>query len=115
MTPLRQKGDIIMIRSVSRFAVEINKPDSPYFERVICFVRPQYAENGSINLHRAALECIEGINENVECSSAADASDAADSENPFFERILGLPRWVLMAGAAVLGSVFTILGAVLIF
>ena len=102
-----------MIRSVSRFAVEINKPDSPYFERVICFVRPQYAENGSIDLHRAAQECLDVINEGIECSACIDEPRRTD--NPFFEKILGLPRWVLMSAAAALGSVLTILGIILIF
>lgn len=103
-----------MIRSVSRFAVEINKPDSPYFERVICFVRPQYAENGSIDLHRAACECIDEINEGIECSENAP-EPAETVGNPFFEKILSLPKWALMAGAAVLGSVLTVIGALLIF
>ncbi len=102
-----------MIRSVSRFAVEINKPDSPYFERVICFVRPQYAENGSIDLHRAACECISEINDGIECCS--EASGDTEEKNPFLEKFLGLPRWALMAGAALLGSVLTMLGILLIF
>ncbi len=103
-----------MIRSVSRFAVEINKPDSPYFERVICFVRPQYAENGSIDLHRAACQCIDEINEGIECSGSIP-EPAETENNPFFEKILNLPKWALMAGAAALGSVLTVIGALLIF
>ena len=101
-----------MIRSVSRFAVEINKPDSPYFERVICFVRPQYAENGSIDLHRAAQECIDEINEGIECYAQND--EPKENISPFFEKVLGLPKWALMAGAAVLGSVITVVGVLLI-
>lgn len=102
-----------MIRSVSRFAVEINKPDSPYFERVICFVRPQYAENGSIDLHRAACECISEINDGIECCS--ECCEPPEEKNPFFEKLFGLPKWALMSGAAVLGSILTILGILLIF
>ncbi len=102
-----------MIRSVSRFAVEINKPDSPYFERVICFVRPQYAENGSIDLHKAAMECIEDINDDIE------VGDNREEENhkipPLWNKVLGLPRWALMAGAATIGSIFTAVGVLLIF
>lgn len=102
-----------MIRSVSRFAVEINKPDSPYFERVICFVRPQYAENGSIDLHRAARECIEDINEGIEACEERESEPRQVS--PLWQRVLGLPRWALMAGAATLGSVLTAVGVLLIF
>ncbi len=104
---------IAVIRSVSRFAVEINKPDSPYFERVICFVRPQYAENGSIDLHRAAMECINELNDGIECSEEVKEVEESVS-NPFLEKIMGLPKWVLMAGAAAAGSVLSILGVLLI-
>ncbi len=103
-----------MIRSVSRFAVEINKPDSPYFERVICFVRPQYAENGSIDLHRAACECIDEINEGIECSEDSSTPERS-AKDMFSEKLMGLPRWSLMAGAAAAGSGLTLIGALLIF
>lgn len=101
-----------MIRSVSRFAVEINKPDSPYFERVICFVRPQYAENGSIDLHKAAQECIEEINEDIEYSD--EKEEYSKKVNTLVDKILGLPKWALMAGAAALGSVLSVIGVLLI-
>lgn len=102
-----------MIRSVGRFAVEINKPDSPYFERVICFVRPQYAENGSIDLHKAAQECIDGLNEGVEYCTERDEVQETE-EQSLNEKLFGLPRWALMAGAAALGSALTAVGVLLI-
>ncbi len=102
-----------MIRSVGRFAVEINKPDSPYFERVICFVRPQYAENGSIDLHKAARECIDELNERVEYCTETDETEEKE-ERILSEKLTALPRWALMAGAAALGSVMTAVGVLLI-
>ncbi len=102
-----------MIRSVGRFAVEINKPDSPYFERVICFVRPQYAENGSIDLHRAAQQCIDELNDGIEYTNEA-GEIVPEEKSSFMTKILGLPKWALMAGAAALGSVLSVLGVLLI-
>ena len=55
-----------MIKGVSRYAVEIDKTDSPFFEKVICFVRPQYAEGNSVDLHREAVRLVNNISSGVE-------------------------------------------------
>lgn len=55
-----------MIRAVSRYTLEINKTGSPYFERAICFVRPEYAQSDRLDLHRAAQELIESFDSGVE-------------------------------------------------
>ena len=55
-----------MIKGVSRYAVEIDKTDSPFFEKVICFVRPQYADGHSVDLHREAVQLVGNLNAGVE-------------------------------------------------
>lgn len=55
-----------MIRGVSRYSVEITGTGSPYFERAICFVRPQFARMERLDLHRAALEMIDRLDGDVE-------------------------------------------------
>lgn len=55
-----------MIRGVSRYSVEIKGTGSPYFERAICFVRPQYARAEKVDLHRAALEMMDRLSSEVE-------------------------------------------------
>lgn len=64
-----------MIRATNRFAIDISHPDSPYFEKVICFVRPEYAENGEIDLHRAAEELIDSLDGEVEVSMDEQKDD----------------------------------------
>ncbi len=65
-----------MIRGVSRYSVEIKGTGSPYFERAICFVRPEYARAERVDLHRAALEMIDRLSGEVEESGTQ--SDPAD-------------------------------------
>lgn len=55
-----------MIRGVSRYSVEIKGTGSPYFERAICFVRPEYAQSERTELHRAALEMMDRLSRDVE-------------------------------------------------
>lgn len=55
-----------MIKGVSRYAVEIDKTDSPFFEKVICFVRPQYAEGNAVDLHREAVRLVSNLSAGVE-------------------------------------------------
>lgn len=55
-----------MIKGVSRYAVEIDKTDSPFFEKVICFVRPQYAEGNAVDLHREAVRLVSNLSSGVE-------------------------------------------------
>lgn len=55
-----------MIKGVSRYAVEIDKTDNPYFEKVICFVRPQYTEGNAVDLHREAERMVGEVSGGVE-------------------------------------------------
>lgn len=55
-----------MIKGVSRYAVEVTVHDSPFFERVICFVRPQYADSSGLDLHREAARMAARLDDGVE-------------------------------------------------
>lgn len=55
-----------MIKGVSRYAVEIDSTNNPFFERVICFVRPQYAGGNVLDLHREAARIANHISAGVE-------------------------------------------------
>lgn len=55
-----------MIKGVSRYAVEIDKTNSPFFEKVICFVRPQFTEGNCIDLHREAMRMVNNLSSGVE-------------------------------------------------
>ena len=55
-----------MIRAVTRYTLEISKPSSPYFERAICFVKPEFAQNDRLDLHRAAQQLIASFDSDVE-------------------------------------------------
>ncbi len=62
-----------MIRGVSRYSVEIKGTGSPYFERAICFVRPQFAREEKVDLHRAALQLMDQLSGEVEASQGEEA------------------------------------------
>jgi len=55
-----------MIRGVSRYSVEIKGTGSPYFERAICFVRPEFARGEQVDLRRAAHKMIDRLSEEVD-------------------------------------------------
>ncbi len=55
-----------MIKGVGRYAVEVSSVESEFFDRVICFVRPQYAGDSSIDLHREAERVADGLSAEVE-------------------------------------------------
>ncbi len=55
-----------MIRAVSRYTLEINRTGSPYFERAICFVRPEFTQSDRVDLHKAAQQLIAAIDSGVE-------------------------------------------------
>lgn len=66
-----------MIRGVSRYSVEIKGTGSPYFERAICFVRPEFARAERVDLHRAALEMMDRLSGEVE-----EAGEQAETVSP---------------------------------
>ena len=55
-----------MIKGVGKYAVEVESVDSEFFERVICFVRPQYACGSALDLHREAARMAEDLSAEVE-------------------------------------------------
>lgn len=46
--------------------MEVENVDSEYFERVICFVRPQYVNGGTFDLHREAARVADDLSAEVE-------------------------------------------------
>lgn len=66
-----------MIRGVSRYSVEIKGTGSPYFERAICFVRPEYARAERVDLHRAALDMMDRLSGEVEGTGEQTETDGA--------------------------------------
>ena len=72
-----------MIRAVSRYTLEINKTGSPYFERAICFVKPEYAQSDRLDLHRAAQQLIAafdaGVEEQTACGDVFAAQPSSET------------------------------------
>ena len=109
-----------MIRAVTRYTLEINRPASPYFERAICFVKPEYAQNDRLDLHRAAHQLISSLDAGVEeqtspdddaaCEAAADAS--SDTRSGRIRRITA--RWLPLVLSAVIGAGAAVLVMLLI-
>ena len=91
-----------MIRGINHFAIEVRRLSSPYFERAICFVRPEYARLPKLNLHRAAEEMLITLDLGVESA----ASPAEDIPPP---RPLVIPRWAIPVLAAAAGLAIGIL------
>ena len=60
------RGTIKLIKGVGKYAVEVESVDSEFFERVICFVRPQYACGSALDLHREAARVADDLSAEVE-------------------------------------------------
>lgn len=103
-----------MIRSVSRYAVEINRPDSPYFERVICFVRPEFSQEGCIDLHSRAADYIQSLNCEVESVMPEEKEPESSKTHRSTGWIASLPVFMPLVAAALGGSLVTIGVALLI-
>lgn len=118
-----------MIKGVSRYAVEIDKTDSPFFEKVICFVRPQYAEGNAVDLHREAVRLVGNLSSGVEeaqhgprhvlkvppqptdnCRMNSSQPAPPHREEP----PVGLPKWLPMVLSAGGGAVAAIVISALI-
>ena len=93
-----------MIRGINRMTVEINSTDSPYFERAICFVRPQYASSERLDLHRAASRLIDELDLQIEAKPHSQET----------EKNRRVPGWVTGAAAGAAGLAAGILLAVII-
>lgn len=101
-----------MIRAVSRYTVEINKTGSPYFDRAICFVKPEYAQNDRLDLHREAQQLIASLDLGVDeknapsevCIFAADTCSPPETKPS-----AGLRRLLPLTAAALIGAGITLL------
>lgn len=115
-----------MIRAVSRCTLEVTKTGSPYFERVICFVRPEYVQNDRLDLHRAAQQLIAAFDADISQPSALgmavvqmhEAGGTADTASPsrchqipFRQRLI---RLLPLALSAVVGAGAALLAVVLL-
>jgi len=105
-----------MIRAVSRYTLEINRTGSPYFERAICFVKPEYAQSDRIDLHRAAQQLIADFDSGVEereCREVlSEERDEASSAGAVVLR--RLTKLLPMVLSAVIGAGATLLIMLLI-
>jgi len=89
-----------MIRGVSRYSVEIKGTGSPYFERAICFVRPEFARAEKMDLHRAALELMDRLSSEVE-PAHGDTPEASSPPNASCRLRTALPLIISgLTGAA---------------
>ena len=93
-----------MIRGINRMTVEVSSTDSPYFERAICFVRPQYASARRLDLHRAACGLVQEFDMQIEAKGADD--------KPRKER--SAAKWLTAAAAGAVGLAAGALLAVII-
>lgn len=50
-----------MVKGVNRAVIEVRDRDNPMFERVICFVRPEYSPHGYKDLKVSAEKYVETI------------------------------------------------------
>lgn len=105
--------DEIMIRGVSKYTVEISQTGSPYFERAICFVRPEFAQCGRVDLHRAARAMLGALDNLVEDHQTPDEEDTSNEPQ---ERLLRLSaaRWVIPTLSALGGAGAALLTALAI-
>ncbi len=97
-----------MIRGVNRYAVEVSRTENPYFERAICFVRPQFASCDRLALRRAAQQMVEGLCDGVEVTS--DEEDVKETTVPFAR----LPLLARLLLPALIGAVTTLIICLLV-
>ena len=99
-----------MIRGTNRFAVEISSTGSPYFERAICFVRPQFSECSRLSLHRAARDMIKSFDGSVEPLLPDDEEEPSRAE-----RLMNaVPVWALIAVPALAGAAVSLIVCLII-
>ena len=114
-----------MIKGVSRYAVEVAVNDSPFFEKVICFVRPQYAGGSALDLHREALRMADHLGAGVEeaqngsrhvlrggssrPSAAVQPARVGESQRLPVKTPSGAPRWLPLLLSAGGGAAAAIL------
>ncbi|MBP3414396.1 MAG: hypothetical protein J6L81_04255 [Clostridia bacterium] len=86
-----------MVKGVNRYTVEISRMQSPYFERAICFVKPEFAKSGGIDLHRAAARMVCEIDGSIEPDNPAPAKEQ------------DVRKWLVTAICTIAGAVIGII------
>lgn len=94
-----------MIRGVNRYSVEIRSTGSPYFERAICFVRPEFTQTERSELHRAALEFMGRLEQEAEDKPE---SDTASNRKPTLRRRLLVILPLVVSGLTGAAAAFLI-------
>lgn len=92
-----------MIRGVNRYTVEVSRTGSPYFERAICFVRPEFAQCGQLDLHRAAKQLVYALDEELEERTEGENEEGSQGRVPFG----AMPRWAVMAVSGIAGALLS--------
>lgn len=86
-----------MIKGVSKYIIEINDTENLIFEKIICYVRPEFRRSRESELKREALKY----------TSVMFDDEEFYKKTPFLKRI---PSWILAAGSAgIVGTVFLII------
>ena len=100
----------MMIRGINRYAVEVRHTRSPYFERAICFVKPEYTGMPGLDLHRAAQDMIFQLDAGVEAGDARHKKSAKNSAVRWFPLMLAIGLGVLLGlglGLIMMNHAFT--------
>ena len=79
-----------MIKGVNRFVIEVNDIANPYFERVVCYVRPEYSGEKDSVLRSEAVNYVKIISE--------DKKTEVKSKKT-------VPVWVISVASAAVGAV----------
>lgn len=82
-----------MIKGVNRLIIEINDISNPFFEKVVCYVSPEYSGEKKSVLQSAAVNYVKII-----------SADEGKSEKGCKKT---LPVWVISIVSAVLGAAGT--------
>lgn len=81
-----------MIKGVNKYVVEIVDTENPVFEKIICYVKSEYAGAGSAALEKRAGEAVSGLT----------AIREAKEEKKKRKKVI--PRWAVSIGSAAIGA-----------
>lgn len=54
--------------------IEVSRTGSPYFDRAICFVKPEFSQLDKLDLHKAATRLVYELDAGVESYSQGDSA-----------------------------------------
>lgn len=99
-----------MIRGVNRYTIEVNRTGSPYFERAICFVRPEFSSCDRTDLHRAARQMLCKLDGDVELEIVPGGQDFSSEQGSAKRKDLSwLPHLITGAFSAAVGIIVGLL------